>query len=449
MVPDYQKALQYLYSFVDYEKLPGAAPEARTLDLIEGLLEALDHPEQQWPSVHVTGTKGKGSTAVMTAFMVQKSGYRVGLYTSPHLVTYRERLVVNGQKISKKDFCRLIDKARPVLDGFLRDNETPPSFFDVWTALAFLYFAEQEVDLAVVEVGLGGRLDSTNVLMPEAAVITPIGLDHTDRLGTTLSEIAGEKSGIIKRGVPTISGPQEPEALAVIQEACAALESPLTQVGVDLHYTIRHTDRKRQVFDVESQTDSYHDLNIPLMGAYQVTNATTAIAVVETLKRGGLPISSEAIAGGLKDALIPGRLQVIQEDPCIILDGAHNVLSAQTLVQTLQTLFSGRRIIVILSLHQDKDVAGICGVLSSTGDAFIVTRRQVVRKRQAEPESVAALLKVSGKPVTITSTVREALDLAQAMSGPEGVVCVTGSFYLVGETIEVLHNLVPEEMMSR
>ncbi|SVC69343.1 uncharacterized protein METZ01_LOCUS322197, partial [marine metagenome] len=287
-VSDYQKALQYLYSFVDYEKLPGAAPEARTLDLIEGLLEALDHPERRWPSVHVTGTKGKGSTAAMIAFMVQKSGYRVGLYTSPHMVTYRERLVVNGQKISKKEFCGLIDKARPVLDEFVREIETTPSFFDVWTALAFLYFAEHGVDLAVIEVGLGGRLDSTNVLMPEVAVITPIGLDHTDRLGNTLNEIAGEKAGIIKRGIPTIAGPQEPEALAVIQEACFALDSPLTRVGEDLRYTIRHADRKGQVFDVESQTESYHDLYIPLMGAYQVTNATTAIGVVETLKRGGL-----------------------------------------------------------------------------------------------------------------------------------------------------------------
>ncbi|MEE2708112.1 MAG: folylpolyglutamate synthase/dihydrofolate synthase family protein [Gemmatimonadota bacterium] len=446
---DYQKALQYLYSFVDYEKLPGAAPEARTLDLIEGLLEALDHPERRWPSVHVTGTKGKGSTAAMIASVVQKSGYGVGLYTSPHMVTYRERLVVNGQKISKKEFCRLIDKARTVLDVFVRDAETPPTFFDVWTALAFLYFAESGVDLAVVEVGLGGRLDSTNVLMPEAAVITPIGLDHTDRLGTTLTEIAGEKAGIIKRGIPTIVGPQEPEALAVIQEACVAMNSPLTQVGEDLRYTIRHADRKRQVFDVESQTETYHDLDIPLMGSYQVTNAATAIGVVEILKRGSLPIFSEAIAGGLQATRIPGRFQMVQENPCIILDGAHNVLSVQTLAQTLQTLFPERRIIIILSLQQDKDVAGVCGVLSSAGDAFIVTSRQVVRKRQAEPESVAALLRASGKPVTVTSTVREALDLAQTMAGPEGVVCVTGSFYLVGETIEVLHNLEPEEMMSR
>ena len=234
----YKESLDYMYGFVDYEKLPGASPKRMNLDRIEALVEALDHPECHWPSVHVAGTKGKGSTASMIASIVHQSGYRVGLYTSPHLVSIRERIMVNGVPISEEEVSQLVDKMRPVIEYTHQESEGFASSLDIMTALAFLYFKEQNVDLAVIESGLGGRLDSTNVIKPKVCAITPIGLDHTDRLGTTIPEIAREKAGIIKRGVPTVSAPQTPDARTIIREVCSRLECSLCEVGTDIHYNI-------------------------------------------------------------------------------------------------------------------------------------------------------------------------------------------------------------------
>jgi dihydrofolate synthase / folylpolyglutamate synthase len=446
---DYQAALQYLYSFVDYEKLPGAAPPVRTLNLVTGLLEKLGNPESRWPSVHVTGTKGKGSTATMIANIAAESGYRVGLYTSPHLLSYRERMVINGRKIPKGVFCELVEKARPVLDTYLRDSAEPPSFFDVWTALAFVYFAESQVDLAVVEVGLGGRLDSTNVLMPDAAVITPIGLDHTDRLGSTIREIAIEKAGIVKQSVPTISAPQVVEAQSVILDTCQSLDSRLIQVGTDIQFSREGTHSSGQVFSVNDSRSEYRNLVLGLRGAYQIENAVTAIATVEALNEGRIPIAPKAVGRALKDVNMPGRLQVIQQNPTILMDGAHNTLAIRTLVQSLDDLYPHRRVIFVLSLNQDKDVDGMCRILSAAGDEFIVANRRIVHKRQVNPETVATRLRLSGKPVAVTEGVAEALDLSRAKAGVKDLVCVTGSLYLVGEMLEIFHDMEPEETFSR
>lgn len=446
---DYQSALQYLYSFVDYEKLPGAAPQVRTLDLVTGLLQKLGNPESRWPSVHVTGTKGKGSTATMIANIAAESGYRVGLYTSPHLLSYRERMVINGRKIPKRRFCQLVEKVRPVLDTYIGNSAEPPSFFDVWTALAFVYFAESQVDLAVVEVGLGGRLDSTNVLVPDVAVITPIGLDHTDRLGSTIREIATEKAGIVKRSVPTVSAPQEDEALAVIQATCQSLDSRLIQVGSDIRFSMEGTDPTGQVFSIDNSRSEYSNLVLGLKGSYQIENAVTAIATIEALNAGRIPIAPKAVGKALKTVNMPGRLQVIQHDPTILMDGAHNMLAIRTLVQSLKELYPDRRVIFVLSLNQDKDVDGMCGVLSAAGDEFIVSSRRVVHKRQVNPETVAARLRLSGKPVTVTQGVADALDLSRIKAGVKDLVCVTGSLYLVGEALEIIHDMEPEETFSR
>lgn len=449
MNSDYQDALRYLYSFINYEALPGASPVKMNLEKIEVMVHALDHPERQWPSIHVAGTKGKGSTSAIIASIVRQGGYCVGLYTSPHLVSFRERIVVDGEMISKADICRLVDIVRPVVETVARRPSGPPNFFEVWTALAFLYFAERRVDVAVVEAGLGGRLDATNVITPLTAVITPVGLDHTDRLGTTLEAIAREKAGIVKEGIPTVIGPQESDALSVIRDTCRIRRSPLWSVGSDIRYKIRHADTKGQVFDVEGRQGRYPDLKTSLLGAYQVANAATAIGAVETLDRSGLTITPRHIVDGLRAVESPGRLQILQTRPWLILDGAHNVLAARTLAQTVRTLFPYRRAILVVSLHQDKDVTGMCKEFSTFADDVIVTERRIMRQRQADPETVADVFRASEKTVTIAPSVSSALELAGSLAKPDDLICVTGCFVLVGEAMEVLQHLEPEELLSR
>jgi dihydrofolate synthase/folylpolyglutamate synthase len=447
----YQKALEYLYSFIDYEKLPGAAPPRMGLEKIQTLLRKLDDPHIHYPVAHIAGTKGKGSTAAMTAAIMQESGYRVGLYTSPHLVSFRERIQINGRLISESDLCRMVHRIRPAIEEMAREPDgAPETFFDVWTALAFLFFAEQSVDLAVVEVGLGGRLDSTNVTRPAVCAITPIGLDHTDRLGNTLEEIAREKAGIIKRGIPTIVSPQEPEALAVIRQVCKERDAALTLIGTDARYTIRFADTERQVFDVSFDSGvEYTGLEIPLLGAYQVSNAVTALGAVETLRKTGFAVSAETVARGLRSVQWPGRLQVVERSPYLILDGAHNALALKTLTQAIETLFTYRCSLVILSLQKDKAVEEMCHIVGSWADVILVTGRRVMRRRQADTEEVAGMLRSAGKEVSTSENVAEALARARALAGPDDLICVTGSLALVGETIETLYSLEPEETLSR
>ncbi|MBI4551708.1 MAG: bifunctional folylpolyglutamate synthase/dihydrofolate synthase [Candidatus Latescibacteria bacterium] len=445
----YRETLRYLYSFVDYEKQAGGGSVRLGLEPIQGLLRGLGRPERGWPSVHIAGTKGKGSTAALIASIARHSGYRVGLYTSPHLITFRERIVVDGTPISKEETCRLVDRLRPVVDEVTRGSASPPTFFDVWTALAFLYFAERRVDLAVVEVGLGGRLDSTNVVTPLVSVITPLGLDHTDRLGTTLRAIAGEKAGIIKEGVPTVTSPQEPDALTVIRDTCRARRSPLRQVGREIQFTVHRSDSTGQAFDVSGRRGRYPNLETRLLGAYQVVNAATAIGAVEELNERGMEMPLRGVEEGLRTVEWPGRLQVAQERPWLILDGAHNVLSARTLVQEVRRLFPYRRAILVVSVSRDKDVPGVCAELAVLADVVIVTGRRVVRTRQADPDEVAGWFRVAGKDVSVAPDVLSALELARALASPDDLICITGSFYLVGEVMEGLQHLEPEEMWSR
>jgi dihydrofolate synthase/folylpolyglutamate synthase len=446
----YQAALHYLYSFIDYEKLPGASPKRMGLEKIEALVHTLGHPERRYPVVHITGTKGKGSTAAMMASILHHSGHRVGLYTSPHLVSFRERIMIDGEPIPKTDLCRMVETVRCAVETTASTPAgRPDTFFDVWTALAFAYFAQQQVDIAVVEVGLGGRLDSTNVVDPAVCLLTPIGLDHTDRLGNTIPEIAREKSGIIKAGVPVVVGPQDPEALSVIQETCRRQRSRLIRVGVDIRHTVRYADTERQVFDVQGIEGPYTGLEIPLLGSYQVDNALAAVGAAEALRQSGLPVSPEGLAEGLRTVRWPGRLQVVERRPWLILDGAHNALAARTLTSTLRRLFPYRRAVLILSLHQDKAVDVLCREFAAWADTIIVPGRRVLRRRQADPESVAALCRQMGVSVQVTEGVSDAIAMARVMAGPEDLICVSGCLALVGETMEVLGHLEPEEVLSR
>ena len=445
----YKEALDYLYGFVDFEQQPGAAPERMDLAGIGALTKALGHPERQWKSVHVAGTKGKGSTAAMIAAIVRESGYRVGLYTSPHLVSLRERIQVDGAPISEAEFAELVERARPAIEGVRLRKEGMGTFFDVLTALSFVYFKERRIDLAVIECGLGGRLDSTNVIHPLVCAITPIGLDHTDRLGETIAEIAREKAGIVKDGACTIAAAQTREASEVIREACRLRSSPLVEVGVDVRYARKEESVGRQVVDIETARGRYEDLTLPLSGAYQAGNAAMAVGVAEALAERGMEITRRGVRRGLSAVRLPGRMQVLQDRPWVVLDGAHNVLAAESLVGSLRSVFPARRAIVVLSAHRDKAVGALCSVIARYADEVFVPERRVLRNRQAAPREVAEAIRSRGTPARTTPSVEAAIAESMRRAEKVDLVLVTGCFALVGEALEVLWELEPEETRSR
>ena len=445
----FKEALDYLYDFVDFEKMPGAAPARMDLAGISALTEALGHPERHWKSVHVAGTKGKGSTAVMIASILRESGYRVGLYTSPHLVSLRERIQVDGEPITERAFAGLTERARPLIEGIRLRPEGMGSFFDILTALAFVYFKERRVDLAVVECGLGGRLDSTNVIQPMACAITPIGLDHTDRLGETIAEIAREKAGIVKEGACTVSAAQPPQASEVIREACRLRSSPLVEAGVDVRYALREEAVGRQVVDIETAGGSYEGVTLPLSGAFQAGNAAVAVGVAEALAKRGMEITADGVRRGLSKVRLPGRMQLIRSGPWLVLDVAHNVLAAENLTASLRRLFPARRVIVVLSAHRDKAVGALCRVIAQYADEILVPERRVLRSRQAGPAEVAEACAALGTPSRTAPSVAEAVAEAKALAQPDDLVLVTGCFALVGEALEILCELEPEETWSR
>ncbi len=323
------------------------------------------------------------------------------------------------------------------------------SFFDVLTALAFVYFKERRVDLAVVECGLGGRLDSTNVIRPLVCAITPIGLDHTDRLGGTIAEIAREKAGIVKEGVSTVSAAQLPEASEAIREACRRHGSSLVQVGLDVRYALKEAAIDRQVIDIEAAGRTYEDLALPLSGTYQTANAAMAVGVAQALSEGDMEITDRGVRQGLASVRLAGRMQVLQDRPWVVLDGAHNVLAAESLTDSLRGLFPARRVIVVLSAHRDKAVEDLCAVIARYADEIIVPERRVLRKRQADPGDVAAACMGAGTPARTAPSVAAALSEAMGRTGPDDLVLVTGCFALVGEALEVLNELEPEETASR
>ena len=445
----FKEALDYLYDFVDFEKMPGAAPERMDLAGITTLTEALGHPERHWKSVHVAGTKGKGSTAVMIASIFRESGRRVGLYTSPHLVSLRERIQVDGEPISEREFADLTERTRPVIEGIRLRPEGMGSFFDILTAMAFVYFKERSVDLAVVECGLGGRLDSTNVIQPLVCAITPVGLDHTDRLGETIAEIAREKAGIVKESACTVTAAQSRQASKVIREACRLRSSPLVEVGVDVRYALREEAVGRQVVDIETAGGVYEGVTLPLSGAFQAGNAAVAVGVAEALAKQGMEVTRHAVRRGLLKVRLPGRMEVLQHRPWLVLDVAHNVLAAENLTASLRRLFPVRRVIVVLSAHRDKAVGALCEVIARYADEILVPERRVLRNRQADPGEVADACAGLGTPSRAATTVADAIAEARTLAHPDDLILVTGCFALVGEAIEILRGMEPEEMRSR
>jgi len=432
---DYQAALDYVLSFADYERLPRSA-FVFDLKRIERLLARLGNPQHAARSVHVAGTKGKGSTAAMLASILTQAGYRTGLYTSPHLISPMERLQVDGEPMAKDVFGRLVAMIKPEVaavnaSGGLGELTT----FELLTALAFSYFQEMEVDYQVLEVGLGGRLDATNVVQPEVCVITSISFDHTDVLGDTLPRIAAEKAGIIKSGSVVACSPQPPEAMAVIERTCRKSGARLVKVGSEVTWERQAISPEGQSFRLSGLAGEYN-LEIPLLGEHQLENAATAVTAAEVLATGEARISPESIARGLNQVRWPGRLQVLRRKPWVIVDGAHNADSARRLVQTLRQYFSFARVFLIFGASSDKNIAGMVAELASLPGEIIVTRSH--HPRAVTPAMLGSEFSKHGIVPEEAENVVAAVELALARASPSDLICATGSLFLVAEVMEYL-----------
>ena len=442
----YEQALEFLFQAVDYEKLTRYKYDIPGFDLerVERLLSQVGSPHRELAAVHVAGTKGKGSTATMIAHFLSAMGLKVGLFTSPHLVHLEERIKVNGEMIGRDDVRRLLGRLRPHVEKKRRGNPLfAPTFFEIITALGLMYFRETGVDWTVLEVGMGGRLDATNVILPRVSVITAIGFDHMDKLGNTLGQIAGEKAGIIKEGVPVVSSPQHLEALESIERKCSEKSAPLYLVGRDIEVVgVKALALDGITCSVKTWKGTYTDLRLPLLGSHQAENLATAIGAMEVLAEGGgLSWNETAAREALRGLKCPARIEVISERPLVILDAAHNVSSMRALVDTLRNAMSFDRLVLVLGLSMDKDLEGIFKEVVPVAHRVILTAADT--PRAAPPSLLAERISAylgGGKKALVVEDPRRALEQARKLARPEDCICITGSFYLAGKIKELFES---------
>ena len=432
---NYQQAEDYIFSYTDYEKMPMPHdPAFYDLRRVEELLTRLGNPHLAARSVHIAGTKGKGSVAAMVASALSVSGYTTGLYTSPHLHTWRERMRVDGELISEEEFVALVGRLKPEVEAVNRKATYGQlTTFELLTALGFAFFKLKEAEFQVLEVGMGGTFDATNVITPEVCIITSISLDHTEVLGNSLPEVAGEKAGIIKSGSIVVTSPQPDEVARVIEEACLNRGAELVRVGSDVTWQSLDFDSNRQSLQVKGRLKSYK-LSIPLLGQYQLENAAVAVAALEVLAERGFKISKDSIVDGLAKVSWPGRLQILSRQPLLVVDGAHNPASAQKLKQSLGQYFDFDRSILVIGVSCDKDIAGIVSELAPLFNKVVVTRSR--HPRAMAPLLIVAEFARHGTEVEVAEDVSTALTLALGMAKARDLVCVAGSLFVVGEAIE-------------
>ncbi len=443
----YKKALEYIYSFSDYEtthKLRDSV--SYDLRRVDELMQLLGNPHLGAKTVHIAGTKGKGSVASMIASVLTASGYKTGLYTSPHLIDVKERFQIDGDMITEAELADIIDEIKPAV-GSVNSRATYGllTTFEIMTALCFVFFTRHDVDFQVVEVGLGGRLDATNVVSPEVCVITPVNLDHTDVLGDTVAKIAVEKAGIIKEGVPVVASPQIREAMEVIEKKCLERHARLIKTGIDVKWRDAGFSPEKLRLEVQGRLNDYR-LSIPLLGCCQMENAATAVAALEVLIEKGFTISPSGITEGMGKVAWPGRFQVLKKNPLVVIDGAHNVLSARELKKSLlyyyKDYFSGgrpesaARAILVFGASSDKDVEGMIGELAPLFTEVIVTRSK--HPRSMEIPQLAAEFRKRGIGVKTAEDVAKALELAGSQALSTGLICVTGSLFVAGDAIAYL-----------
>jgi len=441
----YAEALRWLYGFTNYEMVPLSAASAARLELkpLRVLLARLGDPQRGRHSVHITGSKGKGSTAAMMEAILRGAGQRTGLFTSPHLHRETERIQIDGQPLGPATLVRLVEQLQPHVEAVTAEVGRLTTF-DLRTALAFLAFRERGVDWQVIEVGLGGRLDSTNVLdEKDLCVFTPVSLEHTQVLGNTVAEISGDKSGILRRGSRAVMAPQRESAADIFRARCAELGVPLEEVAAACALSIDRADADGQNVRLKTPRATYR-FRLPLIGRHQAENAATAVLGVENLAESGLTVDPGVVATSLGEVRWPGRLEVVKRRPLVVLDGAHNTDSAKRFVQAIRETFNARRPLLVVGLNTDKDLAGFANTLCSGLPSVDVIATRATIGRAAEPGAVAAAFAEAGAMVRTAPTVSAAVAEALAEAEPSDMVCVTGSLYVVAEARAWLLGILPD-----
>jgi dihydrofolate synthase / folylpolyglutamate synthase len=422
----YNQALDYLYSYVDYslKHISELAKAEFNLDRIFALMEELGNPQEKYPIIHVAGTKGKGSVAALCASALRAAGYKTGLYTSPHLWDYVERIQIDAEPISHEQLVELVEEVKPAVAKIPKLTT-----FEITTAIGLLAFAKNAVNAAVIEVGLGGRLDATNVVLPKVSVITSLSYDHMAVLGDTLAKIASEKAGIIKEGIPVVSAPQTEEALEVLERIAKERNSLFILVGKDIKFERLTSSLDGQSLQIiDNLRHLTLDLRLPLLGAHQIENAAIAYAA---LKTSGIPISDEDIQKGFPQAKWPARFEVLQREPPVVIDSAHNRDSALRLRQTLDEYFPQTPVILIFCALEDKDITGMLAELKPRLESVVATRAD--HPRAPDAEWIADQVHKAGIPVEAVTPVANALERALELAGDKKLVLAAGSVAFAGE----------------
>ena len=405
------------------------------LGRIEELLRRMDNPHQKVKVLHISGTNGKGSTATMIAGILQAGGYRTGVFTSPHLHSYCERYQINGVQITSERIAELLTVLRPQLESMVEEGFEHPTEFEVSTALAFLYFFQENVDFLVLEVGLGGAIDSTNVITQLVSVITNVAMDHMEYLGNSIREIATVKAGIIKSGSPVVTAADEPDAIEVIRDISRSKKCAITEVGRDVTWQIRESSTDGQYFDLRTARNEYRELFIKMVGTHQVINAATAVAAVEALALNGFVLPEDTIREGLAGAAWPARLEIVNKCPVVLLDGAHNLHGSMTLRKALTEVYSYRGLILVFGMLGDKEREKVVAQLAPLAKAVVVTKPN--SPRAGDWEKIADQVRKYVKDVYLIENIHKAVRHGMSMAGPEDMVCVTGSLYMVAEAREL------------
>ncbi|WP_435017720.1 bifunctional folylpolyglutamate synthase/dihydrofolate synthase [Tundrisphaera sp. TA3] len=445
MPDDYQASLDYLFGRLNYERLgmPRGTAELR-LGRMRRLLRKLGDPHLGMKIVHVAGTKGKGSTSAMIAAALTASGLKVGLFCSPHLHRLEERFRVDGVEATPAELVELVDAVRPAVDGLDAGGDRHyrlrgSTFFEVTAAMGLLHFARKGADVVVLEVGMGGRLDSTNVVRPALSVLTTISFDHTRQLGSTLGAIAGEKAGIIKRGRPAVSGVEGSEARAVIRRVAAERRAPLREIGADFSYTyvpplppLSGPSPGRVL--VRTWARKWGPIDLPLLGPHQAHNAAVALASLDALAEQGIEAGPDAVARGFSGMTWPARVEVVSDRPWVVIDGAHNVASAEALAETLRVCFPPTYRTLVFGTTREKDLDGQLKALLPLADVVVATK-YAENPRAVPPEEVARAVAAQDGPAThIAPGPAEALELARSLTPADGLILVTGSLFLAAES---------------
>jgi dihydrofolate synthase/folylpolyglutamate synthase len=428
----YNEAINWLFSLRRFGSKPG-------LKYVNHLLSLIGNPHNQFISVHISGTNGKGSTTNMVASILVESGFKVGMFTSPHLSSFTERIQINGHQIPIKDVLRLVDMLKPFCEEMESDpNLRHPTFFEIITAIAFKYFSEMSVDIAVLEVGMGGLLDATNVVTSLVSIITNVSLEHTEVLGDTVLEIAEKKAGIIKKGGILITATQNDEVYALFQRICKSVGSKFFRVGIDIKYEKLGSEYKGQRFRVDGIEESYNDLFLPLLGGHQIINAATAIGAIESLKFHGIYVSKVDVRNGLKNVEWPGRLEIVQKSPMVVLDGAKDIEAMKAVKGALLTEFSYKKLVAVVSISSEKKIGEMIEILSQIVDHFVVTKHSVM-ERAADPLVIVEKIKKYAIPNEIFPNPKNAVARAIQLAGKDGMVIVLGSVFLIGDVRDIWH----------